>query len=79
MIDMPLSVDARPEMTPYYCGGCILRALGHHPNGLTLLDLYETVKNEDAMGSATFVLGLDWLYLLQAIAVDEDGKVTQCL
>lgn len=77
-MDMPFSTDARPEATPYYCGGCILRALGNDPKGLTLLDLYETVKNEDGMGSATFVLGLDWLYLLQAIAVDEEGRVTLC-
>lgn len=75
---MPLSTDSRPETTPYYCGGCILRVLRHHPDGLTLLDLYETVKNEDGMGSATFALGLDWLYLLQAIAVDDEGRVAPC-
>lgn len=75
---MPLSADTRPEMTPYYCGGCILKALDHHPNGLTLLDLYATVKYEEAVGSATFALGLDWLYLLQAITVDGEGRVTLC-
>lgn len=75
---MLLSTDTKPETTPYYCGGCILKALGSQPDGLSLFDLYETVKSEDGMGSATFVLGLDWLYLLQAIAVNEEGKVTLC-
>ena len=75
---MPLSTDTRPEATPYYCGGCILKAVGHQPEGLSLLDLYEMVRSEDGMGSATFVLGLDWLYLLQVISINEEGRITLC-
>ncbi len=75
---MLLSTDTKPEMTAYCCGGCILKALGNQPDGLSLFDLYETVKSDDGVGSATFMLGLDWLYLLQAIAVNEEGRVTLC-
>lgn len=75
---MLLHTGTNPETTPYYCGGCILRALRKHPSGLPLLDLYEMVKNRDGIGSATFVLGLDWLYLLRTVTINEEGKVTPC-
>lgn len=75
---MLISTDTKPEMTPYYCGGCILKALRGLPQGLSLLDLYESVKSNDGMGSATFILALDWLYLIQAISIDEEGNIVLC-
>lgn len=75
---MLLSANTRPEATPYYCGGRILKALKRCGGSQSILDLYEAVKREDGMGSATFMLGLDWLYLLEAIDVDEEGAVVAC-
>lgn len=74
---MLLPNDIHPERTVYYNGAYVLEAL-NEMSSASVLGLYERVRLKQMMTLPMFILCLDWLYLLQLIALDEGGKVTRC-
>lgn len=47
-------------------------------NDQTLMSLYQSLKNT-GMSFGTFILCLDWLYLIDAAEVDEEGCINLCI
>ncbi|MGG3889487.1 ABC-three component system middle component 6 [Metabacillus fastidiosus] len=43
-----------------------------------ILDLYQSVKNNNNMSFSTYILSLDWLYLIDVAKINEDGRVQLC-
>lgn len=76
---MVLSRDMRPEDTLYCIGASILGALydSKQDSGATVESLAQHVMTEHGITSQQFFLGMDWLYLLGAIKMDE-GVVVAC-
>ena len=69
---MLLPDNIHPELTIYYNGSLVIEQL-RKEDSQQLLSLYEKVK--DDMSFSTFLLCLDWLYLIDAAYVDERGLV----
>jgi hypothetical protein len=74
---MLLPDNIHPENSIYYNGAIVLRILQKNPKQ-SLLDLYQNVKHERNMTFPVYVLCLDWLFLLGAAMLKNDGDVELC-
>jgi hypothetical protein len=75
---MLLPDNVRPELSIYYSGSIILREL-EKVCEQKLLELYYNVKQSSEMSFSMFILSLDWLYLIQAAQINEEGVIRKCL
>ena len=75
---MLLPDNIQPELSIYYNGALVLRELqknGKQP----ILQLFSVMKQEADMSFPTFLLCLDWLYLIDAAKINNGGVVELCL
>lgn len=73
---MLLPDNIHPENSIYYNGGIVLNVIQNNSN-IEMLELFQLVKKVRNMSFTTFVLSLDWLYLID-VAVLENEKVKLC-
>ena len=66
----------KPEKSIFYNGALVLEELEREDNQ-DFLDLYGTLKKA-GMSLTTLILCLDWLYLIDAARVNENGCVCLC-
>jgi len=74
---MLLPDNIHPELCIYYNGALIIKALQEHVSP-SILSLYGDIKSATDMSFSTFILCLDWLYLINIAEVDESGRVKLC-
>lgn len=74
---MLLPDNIHPELSIYYNGSIVLKELKIKEKQ-PVFDLYQRVKNRNDMSFPTFVLSLDWLYLIDLAKIDENGWVGLC-
>lgn len=74
---MLLPDNIHPELSIYYNGSMVLEELKIKEKQ-PIFDLYQRVKSRDDMSFPTFVLSLDWLYLIDMAKIDESGWVELC-
>lgn len=74
---MLLPDNMHPELSIYYNGAVVLEEL-QISSVLQIMDLYQKVKNKNDMSFSTFVLSLDWLYLIEAAKLNNHGEVELC-
>lgn len=74
---MLLPDNIRPELTIYYNGAIILKEL-EVKNKYDIIDLYQKVKETNDMSFVTFMLSIDWLYLLQVAIINQNGEIEIC-
>jgi len=74
---MLLPDNIRPELSIYYNGSVVLAELKVIAKQ-KMFDLYHHVKNRNDISYASFILCLDWLYLIDAAKIDENGWVELC-
>lgn len=74
---MLLPDNLHPELSVYYNGSIVLEEL-QKKSTRRLIDLYKEVKDRNNMSFATFILCLDWLYLIEVAKVNEKGEVELC-
>jgi len=74
---MLLPDNIHPELSVYYNGALILDML-QQGTELPIMELYQQVRYRADMSFPTFVLSLDWLYLIDMAHVDEGGVVRLC-
>lgn len=77
---MVLTSDVRPGETLYYIGAYILDALKKN-EGLVPLhveELFGRVRDLHGVESDSFNLGMDWLFLLGIVDIDQNGRVVRC-
>ena len=74
---MLLPYNVHPENTLMYNGELIVKALKISGEA-TLLDLYLEAKKDSRMTMALFVLSLDWLFLVDCVTFNENGRVALC-
>jgi len=75
---MLLPDNIHPELSIYYNGSFVLEELKKMDNQ-TIMDLYQNVKAKNEMSFPTFMLCLDWLYLIEAARMNERGYIQLCL
>ncbi|GEN49432.1 ABC-three component system middle component 6 [Alkalibacterium pelagium] len=74
---MLLPDNIHPELSIYYNGSVVLMELKDNSKQ-KILDLYQRVRNRNEMSYPVFILSLDWLYLIDAAKIDENGCVELC-
>ena len=78
---MLLPREQSPWNCGYFLGAVALRALGHSPNGKSDLPNLQN-KMSGLLGrpiSPTQVVSAAaWLYLIDAVRLDEDGTIAKC-
>lgn len=75
---MLLPDNIHPEFSVYYNGALVLKALKNQSD-VKLIDLFYEVKKIQDISFSLFTLCLDWLYLIEAVQIDEKGIVKKCL
>ncbi len=74
---MLLPDNIHPELSIYYNGSIVLEELKIKEKQ-PVFDLYQRVKNKNDMSFPTFMLSLDWLYLIDLAIIDKNGWVELC-
>ena len=74
---MLLPDNIQPELSIYYNGALVLDIL-QKADQQPIMDLYQKIRDQKDMSFPTFVLCLDWLYLIDMAQVDEGGVVSLC-
>ena len=74
---MLLPDNMNPNLSVYYNSSILLSILSEYQS-LPILDLYQQAKEQNDVSFATFILCLDWLYLIESAQVLEDGSVKLC-
>jgi hypothetical protein len=69
--------NINPEQTIYYNGVFVLKLL-QKQNVIDILDLYIRTTTKQKMSMPVFVLCLDWLFLLNLVKINDQGKVELC-
>ncbi len=75
---MLLPDNIHPELSIYYNGSFVLEELKKMDNQ-SIVNLYQNVKEKHEMSFPTFMLCLDWLYLIEAAKMNERGYIQLCL
>jgi len=73
---MLLPDNIHPENSIYYNGAAVLNILQQNQT-MDFLELYDSIKDLRNMSFPTYILCLDWLYLINAAEL-KDGKVELC-
>ena len=74
---MLLPDNIKPELTIYYNGPIILEEL-QIKNKWDIIDLYQKVKQKNSMSFMTFMLSIDWLYLVEIAVMNKNGEIELC-
>jgi hypothetical protein len=69
--------NIHPEQTIYFNGAFVLEAIREN-RVMNLLDLYIQAKSKREMSMPVFLLCLDWLFLLDLVTLNNQGKVELC-
>ncbi|EAD0431631.1 hypothetical protein AFU33_12520 [Listeria monocytogenes] len=75
---MLLPKDINPENSIYYYGSLVLKRLMSIPHREEdIINLYHFVKTNN-ISITSFSLTIDWLYLVGAVKINDEGKVILC-
>jgi hypothetical protein len=74
---MLLPDNVRPENCIYYNGAFVLQAMQKKPSQ-DMIELYLHSKKLKEMSMPVFVLCLDWLFLLNLVTLNDQGRVELC-
>lgn len=69
--------NVHPEDSIYYNGSFVLQTIQQH-HVMDLLGLYLDTRKKREMSMPVFVLCLDWLFLIDQITLNEQGKIELC-
>lgn len=74
---MLLPDNINPELCIYYNGAIIIEAL-NKKHIQRIIELYQNIKEVSDMSFPTFILSLDWLYLINVAQINEREEVVLC-
>ena len=74
---MLLPDNIHPELSVYYNASVVLGELIADPSQ-SVFGLYQKVKRINNMSFMVFMLSLDWLYLIDAARLNENGRIELC-
>lgn len=74
---MLLPDNIKPELTVYYNGAIILEELKKYSK-MDVIKLYQKTKVRNEISFFTFLLSIDWLYLIDLAIINKNGEVELC-
>lgn len=74
---MLLPDNIHPELSIYYNGSLVLEELLKEDNQ-SIIDLYQRIQDKKEISFPTFILCLDWLYLISVAQINERGYIELC-
>jgi len=74
---MLLPDNIQPELSIYYNGALVLKEL-KKKDKQCIMNLYQNIKETHTMSFSTFLLCLDWLYLINVAQINKRGHVALC-
>lgn len=74
---MLLPDNIHPENSLYFTGSVVLSTV-RQGDSWDLLELYSRVKAINEITMPIFILSLDWLFLLNAIKINDNGQIIPC-
>ncbi len=75
---MIIGKDIKPERQIYRLGALLLEVMQSTSNrNFELFDVFERMNSRESVSVNAFILTLDWLFLLGAIANDR-GRIVKC-
>jgi hypothetical protein len=74
---MLLPDNVHPENCVYYNGAFVLKAM-QKKSSQDMIELYFNSKLLKEMSMPVFVLCLDWLFLLNLVTLNDQGRVELC-
>ncbi len=75
---MIICKDIKPERQIYHLGALLLEVLqSTHNRNIELFDVFERMNSHETVSVNSFILTLDWLFLLGAITNDR-GRIVKC-
>lgn len=74
---MLLPENIHPESTLLYSGALIIKALKTLRTA-AIVDLYIEAREHGELSMPLFILSLDWLFLVNCIALNENGEIAIC-
>lgn len=76
---MLLPKNINPSYSIYYYGSIVLEALiNSKADSADFLQLYQDVNSTKRISLQSFILTLDWLFLLGSINMGKGGKIKKC-
>ena len=76
---MLLPKDISPKYSLYYYGGIVSQNLIQiEGDSVDFLELFERSRKQEDISLQSFVLTLDWLYLLGVISLDRKARIKKC-
>lgn len=76
---MLLPKDINPINTVYYNGSVALKALkATSEKTVDFVELFQVVQKTDKITFQSYILSLDWLFLVGSIRLAPDGKIEKC-
>ena len=75
---MVLSTNVDPQESLYYLGGLALESLHENNKCMKFVDLFLELNKKKEVSIRLFALVLDWLFLVEAAEVRDDGMVIIC-
>ena len=74
---MLLPDNIHPEHSIYYNGAIVLQSL-QKQSKQGILDLFQNVRQKRKMNFSLFILCLDWLFLINAAILNQEGEIELC-
>jgi hypothetical protein len=74
---MLLPNDIKPELSVFYYAALVLKEIQSSENREIIM-LFRSIKDKYDISLRVFAYCLDWLYLIEAAKVDEEGQIMLC-
>ena len=74
---MLLPDSIHPKYSVYYTGALLLKRL-QQQGKMSVADLYVATKEENDISFRLYMLSLDWLYLINAAQINNEGDIVLC-
>lgn len=74
---MLLPDSIHPKYSVYYTGAMLLKKL-QQQGKMSVADLFVAAKDENDISFRLYMLSLDWLYLINAAQINNEGDIVLC-
>ena len=74
---MLLPDSIHPKYSVYYTGAMLLKKL-QLQGQMSVADLFVVAKEENDISFRLYLLSLDWLYLINAAQINNEGDIVLC-
>lgn len=75
---MLLPDNINPENSIYYNASFLMKSL-QEKSKQDFFELFQNSSELTDMSISTYVLCIDWLYLIDVVVIDEGGEISLCI